>query len=213
MLEGRKKFMNKVDYKKELKALYTASAKKCSIVTVPPLRFLMIDGYGNPNTSNEFKNAVETLFSVSYALKFMVKKSIEVDYGVMPLEGLWWCDNMKEFSVENKEVWNWTIMVMQPECITSELLTKAIEKVRQDKGLSALDNMRFDTYDEGMSAQILHVGPFSEEGPTVEKLHCYFNESGYQMNGKHHEIYLSDTRRGDPRNWKTIIRQPISISP
>ncbi|TWH46282.1 GyrI-like domain-containing protein [Sporomusa sp. KB1] len=204
--------MDKVDYKKELKELYKASAKKLSIVTVPPLQHLMIDGSGNPNNSIEFQNAVEALFSVSYTLKFMVKKTLEIDYGVMPLEGLWWSDDMNNFSSENKDNWKWTLMIMQPQYITSALVTTAIEKVRQDKGLSTLDKIRFNTYDEGMVAQILHIGPFSEEGPTVERLHTFITDNGYQMNGTHHEIYLSDTRRGDPQNWKTIIRQPISIS-
>lgn len=100
-------------------------------------------------------------------------------------------------------------MIMQPQHITSELVTAAIEKVRHDKGLPAIDRISFDDYDEGMVAQVLHIGPFSDEGPTVEKLHTFIIDNGYQMKGKHHEIYLSDTRRGDPKNWKTIIRQPI----
>jgi len=204
--------MDKVDYKKELKELYKASAKKLSIVTVPTMQYLMIDGNGNPNNSIDFQNDVEALFSVSYTLKFMVKKTLEVDYGVMPLEGLWWCDDMSQFSIVNKDDWKWTIMIMQPQYITPELLNTALEKVRRDKSLLALDKMRFDIYDEGMVAQVLHVGPFSDEGPSVEKLHSFIHDNGYQMDGKHHEIYLSDTRRGDPKNWKTIIRQPISIS-
>jgi len=204
--------MDKVDYKKELKELYKASAKKLSIVTVPTMQYLMIDGNGNPNNSIDFQNDVEALFSVSYTLKFMVKKTLEGDYGVMPLEGLWWCDDMSQFSIVNKDDWKWTIMIMQPQYITPELLNTALEKVRRDKSLLALDKMRFDIYDEGMVAQVLHVGPFSDEGPSVEKLHSFIHDNGYQMDGKHHEIYLSDTRRGDPKNWKTIIRQPISIS-
>lgn len=201
--------MDKIDYKKEWKELYKASAKKISVVTVPTMQYLMIDGNGNPNNSIEFQNAVEALFSVSYTLKFMVKKTLEVDYGVMPLEGLWWCDDMNNFSIDNKDVWKWTLMIVQPQYIIPELLSTALEKVRRDKSLPALDSMRFDNYDEGLVAQVLHVGPFSEEGPAVEGLHSFIHENGYQMNGKHHEIYLSDTRRGDPKNWKTIIRQPI----
>lgn len=213
-MHGKEKaIMEKVDYKKELKALYTASAKKLSIVTVPPMEYLMLDGSGNPNNSREFQDAVETLFSVAYTLKFMVKKAVEVDYGVMPLEGLWWCDDMNHFSMDNKDDWKWTLMIMQPEYyVTPALFTAAVEKVRRDKGLSAVNEIRFNTYDEGLVAQVLHIGPFAEEGPTVATLHAFITDNGYQMNGKHHEIYLSDPRRGDPKNWKTIIRQPISSS-
>jgi hypothetical protein len=201
---------SKVDYKKELKELYLAAAKECSITTVPAMNFLMIDGSGNPNSSIEFQNAVEALFSIAYTLKFMIKKTANIDYGVMPLEGLWWCDDMKHFSVENKDIWKWTLMIMQPSHINREIFSEAAEKVSQEKGLVAVDKVSFGTYEEGKAAQILHIGPFSGEGPTVTKLHTFISDNQYQMNGKHHEIYLSDTRRGKPENWKTIIRQPIT---
>jgi hypothetical protein len=200
---------SKVDYKKELKELYRASAKECSIMTVPAMNFLMIDGSGNPNNSIEFQNAVEALFSVAYTLKFLIKKSIDIDYGVMPLEGLWWCDDMENFSVKNKDSWEWTLMIMQPSHINRENFAEATEKVNREKRLAAVDKVSFGTYEEGKVVQVLHIGPFSEEGPTVEKLHSFISDNQYQMNGKHHEIYLSDTRRGKPENWKTIIRQPI----
>jgi hypothetical protein len=199
----------KIDYKKELKELYMASAKSCSVIGVPVMNFLMVDGSGNPNVSLEFQNAVEALFSISYTLKFMSKKSDNIDYRVMPLEGLWWCDNMEKFSMEEKDSWKWTLMIMQPPHITREIFSEASEKVSREKGLTAVDRVKFGTYEEGKAAQILHIGPFSEEGPTVGKLHTFISDNQYQMNGKHHEIYLSDTRRGRPENWKTIIRQPI----
>ena len=202
--------MEKTDYKQELRTLYTASTKEPAIVRIPPLQYLQTDGRGNPNNSAVFHSAVETLFTVSYTLKFMVKKTLAVDYGVMPLEALWWCEDMSHFSITNKDSWEWTVMVMQPEYITAELLAAALEKVAQDKGLAALETLRFNTFEEGLAAQVLHSGPFSEEGPAVEKLHAFISGNGYQMSGKHHEIYLSDTRRGNPKNWKTIIRQPIS---
>ena len=199
----------KVDYKKELKELYKASAKACSVIEVPAMRFLMIEGQGNPNESIEFQNGVEALFSVSYTLKFMIKKSDGIDYGVMPLEGLWWCDDMEKFSVEDKDNWKWKLMIMQPSHITHENFFEAVEKVSREKKLNAADKINFATYDEGKAAQILHIGPFSEEGPTVQKLHTFILDNQYQMTGKHHEIYISDTRRGKAENWKTIIRQPI----
>jgi len=154
---------------------------------------------------------VEALYSVSYALKFLIKKGATgVDYGVMPLEGLWWVDDMAEFSVDNKGIWKWTVMIMQPEFVTKELVDKALEEVEKKKNLPALSKIRFESYHEGQSAQIMHIGPFSAEGPTIEKLHGFIKEKGYSLRGKHHEIYLSDPRRTAPEKMKTVLRQPIN---
>jgi hypothetical protein len=203
--------MEKIDYKRQLKHLYKTSAREVEIVDVPQMNFLMIDGEGDPNTSQEFQDAVEALYSLSYALKFMIKKgSLAVDYGVMPLEGLWWADDMSKFSVEDKDNWKWTVMIMQPEHVTTELFNEAVEQVRKKKNPAALPKIRFDAFAEGKAAQIVHIGPFSEEGPTVEKLHSFVEESGCKPSGKHHEIYLSDIRKAAPEKWKTIIRQPMT---
>lgn len=203
--------MKKIDFKKELKHLYKPSVKSVGRVTVPGMNFLMINGQGDPNTSQEFQDAVEALYSVSYALKFMVKKGdMEIDYGVMPLEGLWWSDDMSTFSVDCKEAWKWTLMIMQPEFISQAMVEGAIKQVRAKKNPVSLSQLRFALFEEGEAAQIMHVGPFSEEGPTIEKVHAFIEESGKVRRGKHHEIYLSDIRRADPAKWKTVIRQPYS---
>lgn len=203
--------MSKVDYKKELKHLYHASSKEAVLVKVPAMRFLMIDGVGDPNTSKEFQDAVEALFSVSYTLKFMIKNGPSaIDYSVMPLEGLWWVDDMTQFSTDHKDVWKWTLMIMQPEFITENLMNKAIEKAVQKRELPASDKLRFNIYAEDLSAQILHQGPFSAEKPTIDKLHNYIKEKGYQCHGFHHEIYLNDMRKTAPEKLKTIIRQPVT---
>ena len=203
--------MKKIDFKKELKHLYKPSVKSVGRVTVPGMNFLMIDGQGDPNTSQEFQDAVEALYSVSYALKFMVKKGdMGIDYGVMPLEGLWWSDDMSTFSVDCKEAWKWTLMIMQPEFISQAMVEGAIKQVRAKKNPVSLSQLRFALFEEGEAAQIIHVGPFSEEGPTIEKVHAFIEESGKVRRGKHHEIYLSDIRRADPAKWKTVIRQPYS---
>lgn len=202
--------MKKIDHKKELKHLYNASAKKIEIVDVPEMNFLLIDGVGNPNTSKVYQDAVATLFGISYTLKFMIKKGKElIDYSVMPLEGLWWTDDMSKFSVNDKDDWKWTMMIMQPEFITEALVESAIEEMIKKKKLAERPNVRFEKFTEGKAAQIMHIGPFSEEGPTVQKLHNSILENGYKLSGKHHEIYLSDIRKAAPEKWKTIIRQPI----
>jgi hypothetical protein len=202
--------MKKIDLKKELKHLYSASPKRVEIVDVPVMNYLMMDGKGDPNTSKEFQEAVEALFSLSYTIKFMIKKGeMGIDYGVMPLEGLWWTDEMDRFTMENKEDWEWRLMIMQPGFVEKKLIDEATEQLIRKKRLPALTKVRYESFSEGRAAQIMHIGPFSEEGPTIEKLHGFINEKGYRLHGRHHEIYLSDIRKAAPENWRTVIRQPI----
>ncbi len=201
--------MEKVDHRKVYKTLYSVSAVKPATVTVPPLNYLQIDGAGSPG-SDAFAQAIETLYPVAYTLKFMVKRGEQaIDYRVMPLQGLWWAEDMAAFTADRKDDWLWTAMILQPPLITAEMVAQAVEEVGRKKNPPALDKLRFDPYDEGLCAQILHKGPFDQEGPTIEKLHDYIEDQGYRLTGKHHEIYLSDFRRTAPKNLKTIIRQPM----
>lgn len=201
--------MEKIDYKKELKHLYHASAKKIVEVDVPVFNYLMIDGHGDPNTTPAYAEAVEALFSVSYTAKFMIKKGTQaIDYSVMPLEGLWWADDMSVFTGNDKSHWKWTMMIMQPPIVTKEIIAAAIAGFTKKKKLMAIPLMRFESFAEGLSAQVLHVGPFSNEGPTIERLHQHI-QSHAKLSGKHHEIYLSDVRKAAPVKWRTIIRQPF----
>jgi len=201
--------MNKIDLKKELKLLYQPSPKEVVLVDVPTMNYLMVDGQGDPNKSQSYADAVEALFTVSYAVKFMVKKGeMAIDYAVMPLEGLWWADDMSQFSTTDKSNWYWTMMIMQPDFVTIQIVGNAIDEVTKKKNPAAISKMRFESLSEGKCAQILHVGPFSEEGPTVQKVH-QFIDSRAKRTGKHHEIYLSDIRKAAPAKWKTIIRQPM----
>ena len=202
--------MEKINYKKKLQHLYKPSVKEVEIVEVPQMNYLMIDGDGGPNHPT-FQNAIEVLFPLSYTLKFMIKKSdIGIDYGVLPLEGLWWADDMSSFIKDKKDDWKWTLMIMQPELITNEMVVEAVNQVRVKKNPTSLPLVRFESINEGKVAQIMHIGPFSEEGPTVQKLHSFIKDSGKKIIGKHHEVYLSDIRRAAPEKWETIIRQPMS---
>lgn len=201
--------MEKVDLKKDLKNLYQPSAKEVVEVNVPTMNYLMVDGEGDPNTSQAYADAVEVLFMVSYAVKFMVKKGASaIDYGVMPLEGLWWTDDMSKFSIDDKSNWKWTAMIMQPSFVTSESVELAISDVKKKKNPPGISKIRWMPFSEGRCAQIMHIGPFSVEGPTIEKVHQFIESQGLRA-GKHHEIYLSDIRKADPSKWKTIIRQPM----
>ena len=202
--------MPKIDLKKALKHLYQPSARDVVRVDVPGFRFLMIDGAGDPNTSPHYARAVEALLSVSYAAKFMVKKGPSgIDYAVMPLEGLWWSDDMASFVANDRTKWQWTMMIHQPPYADDAVLHAAMADVKRRKGLAAVDLLRLETFTEGPCAQTLHVGPFTEEGPTIQRVHDFIGQHG-ALAGKHHEIYLSDIRRADASRWKTIIRQPMA---
>ena len=203
--------MPKVDFKRELKHLYNPSAKEVVFVDVPKMNFLMVDGAGDPNNSKEFQDATEALYSVSYSLKFSVKRSVGgVDYGVMPLEGLWWTKNMAEFDIKKKDKWQWTLMIMQPAFITMKMVESAVKEVEEKKELPALSAVRFESFEEGKAAQIMHIGPYADEAPTIEKIHKFIEESGSELIGKHHEIYLSDPRKAKPEKMKTVLRQPVT---
>jgi hypothetical protein len=201
----------KIDPKRRLKQLYSARQAP-ELVNVPELSFLMIDGHGDPNRSPRYQAAVEALYAVSYTLKFAIKRGGGPDYTVAPLEGLWWTEDMANFSVQAKSDWDWTMLIMQPAEATPELVEETTREVAQNKRLPAAAELRLRRYAEGASAQLLHLGPYADEGPTIARLHAFIQEHGYQMRGKHHEIYLRDPRRTAPERLKTIIRQPVSGS-
>ncbi len=206
--------MQQLDLKKQYKHLYQPSARAFSVVDVPPLNFLMIDGAGDPNTSADFQAATAALYTLSYTLKFGVKQgkygAAPCDYPVMALEGLWWAEDMRAFSLERKGDWLWTLMIMQPDIITPEMVAAARTEAAKKKDLPALSKVRFEQYHEGLSAQIMYVGPFKDEGPTIARLHAFIQAGGHQLRGKHHEIYLGDPRRTAPDKLKTVIRQPMT---
>jgi hypothetical protein len=201
--------VEKLDLRKQLKHLYLPSAKQIAEVQVPAFTFLMVDGQGDPNTSPAYAEAVEALFSVSYTAKFMVKKGpTKKDYAVMPLEGLWWADDPSVFLSGERSSWRWTMMIMQPDFVSRALLQQAMAEAARKKSLPGIARLRIEQFEEGRCAQILHVGPFTAEGPLIQRLHAHI-EAHSALRGRHHEIYLSDIRRTDPSRWKTVIRQPM----
>ncbi len=186
------------------------ATKKMVFSEVPDMNFLQIDGKGNPDKSMEFQDAIEALYAISYGLKFMVKKGdIGIDYHVAPLEGLWWAKDMNDFRSGKKDNWLWTLMIMQPDFITGSMIAEAKYYATEKKDLAALHKMRFSKFAEGTSAQVLYTGPFDKEHDTILALHEFIKSNGYELHGKHHEIYLSDMRRTAPEKLRTIIRQPV----
>ena len=202
--------MDKYDIKVAHKALYSPSAKEFTIVDVPEFRYIAIDGHGDPNTSPDYAEAVESLYSVAYAVKFDSKKTLERDFTVAPLEGLWRADDMDDFVTRKKSNWDWTMMIAQPDWITAAMVASAVDKASAKTGLAALARLRLLILDEGKSVQIMHHGPYDDEAPTLERLHHqYLPEHGLTRTGDHHEIYLSDARRTAPAKLRTILRQPV----
>lgn len=204
--------MEKIDFKKTLKDLYLPSQNDFTIVNVPTMNFLTIIGKGNPNKSEEFQEAVEALYAVSYSIKMSPKKGTVpkeyFEYVVPPLEGLWWISG-EEFNLTEKDRFEWKIMIMQPEFVNNEIVKSAIESSKRNKDNPSIDKIKFESYDEGLSVQIMHVGSYDEEKETIKKMKEFIKDNNLTENGLHHEIYLSDPRKISPNSLKTVLRQPI----
>jgi hypothetical protein len=199
----------KVDFKRELRELYSAK-RDAAFVDVPGLQFAMVDGHGDPNEAPEYAEAVQALYSVSYTARFALRRAPDgLDYGVMPLEGLWWANDMSSFMAGDKSKWDWTMMIMQPAQVTRAVFEDARVAASRKKSLPAIDRLRLEPFSEGRSAQLLHVGPYATEAPTIQRLHAFIADHGCELAGKHHEIYLNDPTRTSPDKLRTIIRQPV----
>ncbi|MFG6401865.1 GyrI-like domain-containing protein [Microbacterium sp. P04] len=200
----------KVDLKREIDG-YRATAGVFRVVTLPPLPYLMIDGSGDPNTAPAFTGAVESLYPLAYALKFASKKQLDRDYVVMPLEGLWWADEMDAFTAQrDKSRWEWTLLMMIPEWIDDDLFGAAVARVASASDPVRLHDIRRGVVDEGTCVQTLHVGSFDDEGEVLRRMHEQFlPANGLRLTGRHHEIYLSDARKTPPERRRTILRQPV----
>ncbi len=172
------------------------------------MNFLMVDGIGDPNKSPRYQQSIEALYSLSYGIKFALKPG-GPDYVIPPLEGLWWMDDMRQFSTATKDRWKWTMMIMQPEWVSVDCIEQVRQKVKKKKANALLDETRFFRYSEGLSVQVLYTGAYSDEAPTIAEMHRFIHSNGYATNGKHHEIYLGDARKTAPEKLQTILRQPI----
>ena len=201
----------KIDLVKKYKELYQPSPKAPVILCVPPFHFLSLEGNGDPNDSPLYQDTLQSLYQLAYTLKFAFKKTSGVDFQVMPLEGLWWSENMEDFITRDKGGWQWRMLIAQPEMVSEEWVEEArkLALAKKDAG-ARLREIQFQVYDEGLSVQILYLGPYSAEGPAIQRMHTFAQEQGYHLNGLHHEIYLGDPRRTAPEKLKTVLRQPIS---
>lgn len=200
--------MEKLDMKKTLKEFYTARTERVTAVDVPAGNFLMIDGRGDPNNAPEYAEAMQGLYSLAYTIKFTLKNTRGTDFAVMPLEGLWWVPDMRDFSDKKKDEWYWTMMIRIPDFVTVEDFDACRAAAAKKKDLPGLTKLKLESYDEGLGAQVMHIGPYSEEAENIKRIHDWIEENGYERSGKHHEIYLSDPNRTAAEKLKTIVRQP-----
>ena len=202
--------MDKYDIKVARRDLYAPGAKDFSVVDVPTMRYLARDGSGDPNTAPEYAATIEALYTVAYTIKAHSRRALERDFVVAPLEGLWWADDMSAFNQRDKSAWHWTMLIALPEWITDDMVAGARTKAQEKKDLVTIDTVAVRLVTEGRSVQILHVGSYDDEGPTLERLHgTYLPDNGLEPSGHHHEIYLNDQRRTEPAKLKTILRQPV----
>ncbi len=200
--------MAAIDLKKALSKVYNPPKGKFTLVDVPDMQFLMIDGHGDPNTSADYQDVVQALYGLAFTLKFALKKK-GVEFTVMPLEGLWWIPNMADFLQAPKSDWDWTMMMVLPDEVTPADVEAAREELTRKKNPAALPRIRLERFAEGLAVQIMYLGAYADEGPTIAAMHQFIHDSGYELRGKHHEIYMGDPRRTAPEKLKTIIRQPV----
>lgn len=202
--------MELLDLRKRYAELYKPSPKVPAVVEVPPLRFLMLDGVGGVG-GPEFQAAMGTLFGLAYPVKFAAKKQLDVAYQVPPAEGLYWdADAGPLVAPASPDSTAWRLMIMLPDQVTGELVDETRTKVATKKDLPRLGDVRVQTFSEGTSVQILHIGPWADETPTVERLFAFAAHRGFEIAGSHHEIYLSDPSRTAPEKLKTVVRYGVS---
>jgi hypothetical protein len=198
----------KIDLRKELRYLYTPSAREADLVRVPKFNFLMIDGEGAPE-SRQFQEAVQAIYHAAYTIKFMFKFEEKIDFPVMALEGLWWLKQGEPFQRGKRGDWCWTLMILQPKVVTKTVLTRAVRKISEKKEVPVIGSVRLDSFTEGLSVQMLHIGPYADEPVTMQRIEEFSVERGLTACGKHHEIYMSDPRRVKQENMKTILRHAV----
>ena len=199
--------VQKLDLRKEMRKFYLPPVGEVEVIRVPKMQFVMVDGKGAPEGSS-FPGAIQTLYGLAFTIKFKAKKTLGVDFPVMPLEGLWWVKG-GGFDAEKRDEWLWTLMIMQPSLVTKAVFAEAKEELRQRKDPPMIKQARIESFDEGLCLQTMHIGPYSTEAETITRMEAFAREKGFRMTGKHHEIYLGDPRRAAPSKLRTAIRHPV----
>jgi hypothetical protein len=181
------------------------------LVEIPSFEFVMIDGSGDPSTSLDYQSAIAALYGVSYPVAITMRRAGQLDVKVGPLEGLWWADNLDVFqpATQDRASWRWTMMIRQPDDVAGGVYDAAIAKTAKKLGASVASRVRIERFEEGLCAQLMHRGPYADEGPNIARLHDFVAAQGLRLRGHHHEIYLSDPRRCAPHKMRTVLRNPV----
>lgn len=207
------------DFKKEYRDLYQPKAKP-SIVEVPPMRFLAVEGAGDPNeVDGAYQHAIELLYGMAYTLKMSYKTDHAIEgfyeYVVPPLEGFWWQDGISGVDYADKSSFRWVSVIRVPDFVKDTDFEWATNVATAKKKLD-FSPVRLVEVDEGLCVQCMHVGPYDSEPATVEAMHEFAESQGFVPDfsdvRRHHEIYLSDPRKADPARMKTVVRHPIRMA-
>ena len=190
-----------------MKEFYNPPVGEPVLVELPPLKYIMVDGDGEPG-GESFQQAMGTLYNLVYTMKFRSKRLLKKDYDIMAPEGLWWMKG--KFDMNRKDRWLWTLMILVPDFVTVKMFSEAVAEVRSKKNPPGLERARLETLDEGTAVQMMHIGPYANEPESIAKMEAYAEGHGYRMVGKHHEIYLGDPRRAAPSKLKTVLRHPVA---
>lgn len=200
---------DKIDFKKSHRPLFS-TARTPTVVDVPELRYLTIEGQGPPEGKG-FQSGISNLYWIAYSIKFKLKKANRLDFVMPPLEALWWADDPTALKENRREEWRWTAMLLQPSEIIEDDLSEVIQLLKKKRqAVPAHDSIAFSTLSEGRCVQVLHAGPYEEVAPTIHSLHAFAESSGFRLAGKHHEVYLTDPRGNRLEEPKTIVRQPVA---
>jgi len=197
----------KLELRKTMKKFYNPPAGEAVLVELPPLKYIMVDGDGEPG-GESFQQAMSALYNIAYTMKFRSKRLLKKDYDMMAPEGLWWMKG--KIDMNKRDKWLWTLMILVPDFITTKMFSDAVDEVRRKKNPPGLDRARLETLNEGKCVQMMHIGPYAAEPESIAKMDAYAKEHGYKMVGKHHEIYLGDPRRAAPSKLKTVLRHPVA---
>jgi hypothetical protein len=203
----------KFDLRKDLKPLYAPPAKTPVLVEVPELTYVMVEGRGHPGKAPDFQDKIGLLFGLAYTIKFALKKDPvhPFDFAVAPLSGLYWADDPTCFADKKRsDEWKWALAIPLPDRVTPAVFEKGRRDLKEKKDPPHLESATLKKCREGLSAQIMHIGPYSEEAANIKKLHAFFLDQGYTFAGPHHEIYLGDPRRADPAKLKTVLRHGVA---
>ena len=203
--------MTKIDLKKTLPDMYSADKHSVSIVDVPRVKYIMLEGKGDPSAGASMRYAAETLQILARTMRAINKRNPDTpDFTIMPLEAQWWAETVGAFVNDDRQRWYWNSMIALPNFITRDVFREAKKKLLKTKRIyPGLRKVKYKTVKDGLSVQLLHVGAFERQGDAIDVIHEYILENGYKLSGLHHEIYLNDMTRHLPQRMRTVVRQPV----